>query len=558
MKDRNYQEGNKAGSNENWSDASNGYYDENGGYYDENGNYYDEYGGYYDEDGYYHDGQGGYYDAAGNYYYEDVDYYAEGYEGSEPAPAEESSDGLIFEDIERVNRKSSNSGGPVPRSRTDGYGRREDKYPTSYMGEKKKKKKRFRFRGMTAILTVVGALVGLSFGGAIGAVIGAMFLINPVLMGIIVALILGILLGAAAGGSVDFIAGRIALVVLTFILVNVTGLYFTLRSIYNGPEASRTLTASTIQETGQLKFVNKMFLSEEEILEITNMNSMGTLDAEVDTGLISVGGGSLDAENTESGEAAEAFDIDGFELVELSGRTYFAKLMIINDPSRVKLTTIYDGSWKEYGKTLDELVDAGNFLAGVNGGEYQSDSNKGGAPKGLVVCDGQIQYNNPYAGDVMVGFNTDDILIIRDIGGMSADSVKSLVAELNIRDAVTFKDIADGDDNHFTKLIINGESVSLNGSGSGANPRTVIGQKADGSVLLLVTDGRGAGGHLGATAADVISIMQEYGAVNAANLDGGSSSCMYCDGEWEMTSVTLYYSNASWRLPLAFVVERRD
>ncbi|MCR4618994.1 MAG: phosphodiester glycosidase family protein [Lachnospiraceae bacterium] len=353
------------------------------------------------------------------------------------------------------------------------------------------------------------------------------------------------------------VIGRIVLVVLTFLVIMVGGVYFMLREIYNGPDSARNLMVSTIQETGQLKFVNKLFLTTEEIEEVTGHNSMGTLDAEVDTGLISVGGNT--AETTADGETAteEEFDIDGFEIVELSGRTYFGKLMIINDPSRVKLTTIFDGSWKEYGETLDVLVDKGNFLAGVNGGEYQSDSNKGGSPKGLVVCDGEIQYNNPYAGDVMVGFNTDNILIIRDIGDMSAADVKNLVTELNIRDAVTFKDIADGDDNHFTKLIINGESVSLNGSGSGANPRTVIGQKADGTVLILVTDGRGAGGHLGATAADVISVMQEYGAVNAANLDGGSSSCMYCDGEYEMTSVTLYYSNASWRLPLAFVVERR-
>ncbi|MBR5943648.1 MAG: phosphodiester glycosidase family protein, partial [Lachnospiraceae bacterium] len=71
-----------------------------------------------------------------------------------------------------------------------------------------------------------------------------------------------------------------------------------------------------------------------------------------------------------------------------------------------------------------------------------------------------------------------------------------------------------------------------------------------------VCDGRGASGHLGATAADVIGIMQDYGAVNAANLDGGSSSSMYYNGQYEMTSVTLYYSTSSWRLPTAFVVTK--
>ena len=106
-------------------------------------------------------------------------------------------------------------------------------------------------------------------------------------------------------------------------------------------------------------------------------------------------------------------------------------------------------------------------------------------------------------------------------------------------------------------MIINGEERQIDGKGSGANPRTAIGQRADGTVLLLVTDGRGASGHLGATAADLIKIMKEYGAVNAANLDGGSSSSMYYNGKYEMSSVTFYYANSSWRLPTGFVVKNK-
>ena len=109
--------------------------------------------------------------------------------------------------------------------------------------------------------------------------------------------------------------------------------------------------------------------------------------------------------------------------------------------------------------------------------------------------------------------------------------------------------------NHFVQLVINGEARDMNGMGSGLNPRTAIGQRSDGSVLMLVTDGRGKAGHLGASASDLINIMVEYGAVNAANLDGGSSSCMYYNGEYLMTSVTFYYSNSSWKLPLGFVVK---
>jgi len=37
---------------------------------------------------------------------------------------------------------------------------------------------------------------------------------------------------------------------------------------------------------------------------------------------------------------------------------------------------------------------------------------------------------------------------------------------------------------------------------------------------------------MGATHDDLIEIMLEYGAVNACNLDGGSSSLMWYDGDY--------------------------
>ncbi len=347
---------------------------------------------------------------------------------------------------------------------------------------------------------------------------------------------------------------RVCLCILTFVAVTFAGAYFTLWTICHGPsKAARDLFVSTILETGQMKFLASWYFSEDEILAITDRNGMGKTEEDVNPDLIEI-------PTVDENNGNQEFDIDGIELVEISGRSFFAKLLIINDPSRVKLSTIYpwsDFNKSKYGETLEQLVQRGDYAAGINGGEYYSEGNWGGIPKGLVVCDGVIQYNAPQAGDVMVGFTQSNILMIADIGNMSAEQAEQFVADNQIRDAVSFKDIDDGDNNHFTKLIINGTSREISGSGSGANPRTVIGQRADGAVLMLVTDGRGAAGHLGATAQDLISIMQEYGAVNAANLDGGSSSAMYYNGTYEMTSVTLYYSTSSWRLPTAFVVEKR-
>ena len=66
--------------------------------------------------------------------------------------------------------------------------------------------------------------------------------------------------------------------------------------------------------------------------------------------------------------------------------------------------------------------------------------------------------------------------------------------------------------------------------GGGMNPRTCIGQCADGTILLMVIEGRKPDS-MGATYDDIAKIMYDRGAVNAANLDGGSSSLMYYNGE---------------------------
>lgn len=351
------------------------------------------------------------------------------------------------------------------------------------------------------------------------------------------------------------IVGRIALVLLTTIVILAGTLFIMLKKCCNGPsEAARDLFITTILETGQLKFLAGMVCTDEQIQEVVNKNSMSEMDTTVDTSLISIN--TNDSEDNSTSQYDEEFDENGIRIEEISGRTFFAKMMIIKDPSQVVMATVYNNGWPEYGKDLDVIISERNAIAGVNAGIYQSAGNKGGQPLGVVVQDGKITYNNPsgLTGLYMIGLNNDNILIIKDLSGMSSSDFERYVQEEGIRDAHCFQEESSDANNHFVSLISNGEAREFKGSGSGANPRTAIGQRADGAILLLVTDGRGASGHLGATASDLISIMQEYGAVNAANLDGGSSSTMVYNNAYEMTSVTFYYQNSSWKLPTAFAV----
>ena len=73
-------------------------------------------------------------------------------------------------------------------------------------------------------------------------------------------------------------------------------------------------------------------------------------------------------------------------------------------------------------------------------------------------------------------------------------------------------------------LIINGKQTKIKGNGGwGIAPRTAIGQRKDGTVLFLVVNGR-IPSSIGASMNDISDLMKKYGAYNAANLDGGSSS----------------------------------
>ena len=319
-------------------------------------------------------------------------------------------------------------------------------------------------------------------------------------------------------------------------------LVLTILLICHGPsESAKELFATTILETGQVKFLANWFLSEKEINEILAKNSLAEMKAEVDTKLI-------DTKNDDNKNK------ELIEIKKVTGNNFEGTMMIVNDPSKISLATTYP--WSEYGKELGKIVEDANALAGINGGLYVSTANKGGKPIGLAISNGEILELNPnVTGLYLVGFDEDNVLRIISLSGMSKDKAKELIKKEKIRDAVGFQEETSDKNNHFVKLIINGEKRELNGLGSGANPRTAIGQRADGSVLFLVTDGRGKNGHLGATASDLINIMAEYGAVNAANIDGGSSSTMYYNHEYLMTSVTFYYSNSSWRLPTAFVVK---
>ena len=209
-------------------------------------------------------------------------------------------------------------------------------------------------------------------------------------------------------------------------------------------------------------------------------------------------------------------DNDLYKVVNVSGQGYHGFLVAIYDPSRIHIaTTSKLGVTGESILTVSEREKA--IIAMNAGGFYDPDWNSNGAlPHGTVISNGKVvsDYKDANMGGGFIGFTNDNKFVL---GNMSKDQA----LKMGYRDAIEFGPY----------LIVNGKRSFIKGNGGwGVAPRTAIGQRKDGIVLFLVINGRLASS-IGADMVDLCDIMENYGAYNAANLDGGSSSELVINGK---------------------------
>ena len=200
---------------------------------------------------------------------------------------------------------------------------------------------------------------------------------------------------------------------------------------------------------------------------------------------------------------------DLYKVINITGKGYQGFLVAIYDPSRVSIATT-----SQLGITGESILEVSKrekaIIAMNAGGFYDPNWNGNGAlPHGTVISNGEVvsDYVDANMGGGFIGFTDEDKLVL---GNMS----KEKAVAMGLRDAIEFGPF----------LIVNGKRSFIKGNGGwGVAPRSVIGQRKDGIVLFLVINGRLVNS-IGANMVDLCDIMERYGAYNAANLDGGSSS----------------------------------
>ena len=268
------------------------------------------------------------------------------------------------------------------------------------------------------------------------------------------------------------------------------GLLFLLLLLFYGPfEGFRHLWINTAIHSSHFKFLAKMLFTENYIVQVLALNEPA------------------EDRKTDDSDLSNNWN-DEVLFTEIQGRYYKSYVIKINDPRRL----IFAQTVQTEGNLLEQLTEKYDCQGGINASGY-ADPYRRGIPWGFTMIDERIVSSfSPGGSHVVGGLNANYKMVVGKF-------TEGEIAKQNFLWAFEFGPL----------LIVNGEKTEFTPYSGGLAPRTAIGQTAEGHILLVVVDGRQISS-IGATFLDLQDILYEQGAVNAINLDGGSSSTMVYRG----------------------------
>ncbi len=303
-------------------------------------------------------------------------------------------------------------------------------------------------------------------------------------------------------------------ILATVILIGIAGLGIEYVLVKGPSTALRNTFLATMIETRRFDWLANIYLTDEEYVDLIE-DIYRVDESATDSSLINA---EVEVSVNEQGQNVDAYGIvdedgDGIVLLDVTGEGYTGYMLIVYDPMRIRLgiPDIFGGT----GLTVEQYGEKYNALAAVNASGFDDPNGTawGGVPVGVIIYEGTV-YNASAGWNEYCGFDSNGIMHIDAFEGTE-------LQETDIINAAYFG----------PKLIVNGNPRDPEKLVSGVNPRTAIGQRADGAVLLLVLDGRQVQS-LGATYQDCCDVMIDFGAVNAYCMDGGSSTSMYYNGAY--------------------------
>ncbi len=317
---------------------------------------------------------------------------------------------------------------------------------------------------------------------------------------------------------VDRIWYRVLLCAFTLLLSALAVLYGTGAIICYGPSPmARDIFVLSMLNSDYSAFIPYIYLPESKILDITEANRVFETDARVDSAMIKIARN--DAE----------MSADAYVFVnEIKEQLFSGAMMVIPNPAWLSFGSVINQEGKiSGGEKLDDMIARYGGVGGVGLISDPGDKKNMSAPdndaSGVFIRGGELIYGARELERSICGFDGKGKFIT---GKMTAEEA----LKAGIRDGLDCSNV----------LLVNGKASLTSGVPGGLGARTAIGQKSDGSVLILVTNGLygwrpwGKGFKfsecLGAGIQDVMDIMLEYGAVNAALLGWAAPGAMVMNG----------------------------
>ena len=216
---------------------------------------------------------------------------------------------------------------------------------------------------------------------------------------------------------------------------------------------------------------------------------------------------------------------DLYKVIEISEGAKQGYLVVIYDPSKVRLmhSEVFNQNNKGQEPVISMCQRYG-AVAGINGGGFVDYGTGSDIPIGYVIKDGNIIWSDTTEAREMVAITKDNKLLLKNMSGDEA-------LKLGVRDAVQFGPY----------LIVNGKPLQFVNEDVGGferASRTVIAQRKDGIMFFFATKSskHGTGWNMG----DLITVLQRYGAYNAANMDGGTSTTLVVNNRVLNNPVNIY------------------
>jgi len=328
---------------------------------------------------------------------------------------------------------------------------------------------------------------------------------------------------------------KLLMFLIGFIVTGISGCLFLMYGPYNG---FRNWLITTAMTTLNHQYLATWFYSDEVIKEVLDSNKVIEPNQDSNTNLVEINKESLNNVIYKDEYDREILDREEnalYKIIKIKENSFEGYLAAVYDPSKISLVT---SKYTNNGEYLVDMAKRENAVLAINAGGFADSGGEGngGTPVGIVISNGKI-INSVRNGSGLIGFTNDNKLFLGKITAQEA-------INKGIRDAVEFGPF----------LIVNGQVSSVLGKGGyGLHPRTVIGQRQDGIVLFLVIDGRRVTS-MGADMDDLITIMKRYGAINAANLDGGNSSVLVENGKILNKPIDWYNQEQTRPIPNGFIV----